>query len=48
VPLAPVSDLQVRSLLTEDDVPGVAELLTRIAAASDRVQDIALAPEVIA
>ena len=40
--LAPVSDLQVRSLLTEDDDPGVAELLTRIAAASDRVQDTAL------
>ena len=46
--LAPVSDLQVRSLLTEDDDPGVAELLTRIAAASDRVQDIALDSEVIA
>ncbi len=40
--LAPVSDLQVRSLLTEDDDLGVAELLTRIAAASDRVQDAAL------
>ena len=46
--LAPVSDLQVRSLLTEDDDPGVAELLTRIAAASDRVQDTALDPGVVA
>jgi hypothetical protein len=42
VPLAPVSDLQVRSLLTVADDLGVAELLTRIAAASDRVQDAAL------
>jgi integrase len=46
--LAPVSDLQVRSLLTDDDVLGVAELLTRIAAASDRVQDAALDHGVVA
>jgi len=46
--LAPVSDLQVRSLLAEDDDSGVAELLTRIAAASDRVQDTALVSEGVA
>lgn len=47
--LAPVSDLQVHSLLTEDDDPGVAELLTRIADASDRVLDTALdSAEVVA
>ncbi|MCW2630823.1 site-specific integrase [Mycobacterium sp.] len=37
--LAPVADLQVRSLLLEEDRPGVTELLTRIAAASERVID---------
>ena len=37
--LAPVSDLQIRSLLTEDDDPGVTELLSRIARASERVLD---------
>lgn len=37
--LAPVADLQLRSLLTGEDEPGVAELLSRIAAASDRVLD---------
>jgi site-specific recombinase XerD len=37
--LAPVADLQVRSLLLEDDQPGVTELLARIAAASERVID---------
>jgi integrase len=35
--LAPVSDLQIRLLLTEDDQSDVTELLTRIAAASERV-----------
>jgi len=39
VPLAPVSDLQIRSLLTEDDDPGVTELPSRIARASERVLD---------
>ncbi|WP_255450033.1 site-specific integrase [Skermania sp. ID1734] len=37
--LAPVADLQIRSLLTGDDDPDVAELLTRIAAASERIID---------
>jgi site-specific recombinase XerD len=37
--LAPVSDLSVRSLLLEEDNPGTAELLTRIARASERVLD---------
>lgn len=37
--LAPVSDLQVRSLLTDDDNPGIGELLGRIAATSERVLD---------
>jgi integrase len=37
--LAPVSDLQIRSLLTGDDDPGVTELLSRIARASERVLD---------
>ncbi|MCV7236406.1 site-specific integrase [Mycobacterium branderi] len=37
--LAPVADLQVRSLLLEESQPGVAELLSRIAAASERVID---------
>jgi hypothetical protein len=43
-----VSDLQVRSLLAEDDDPGVADLLTRIAAASGRVQDAAPVSGVVA
>jgi site-specific recombinase XerD len=37
--LAPVADLQVRSLLLEEDQPGVTELLARIAEASERVID---------
>jgi integrase len=37
--LAPVADLQVRSLLVEEDQPGVTEFLSRIAAASERVID---------
>lgn len=37
--LAPVADLQLRSLLVEEDQDGVTELLARIAAASERVID---------
>ncbi|SIJ05523.1 phage integrase domain/SAM domain-containing protein [Mycobacteroides abscessus subsp. bolletii] len=37
--LAPVSDLQVRSLLLDDGDPDVGELLSRIAAVSERVLD---------
>lgn len=37
--LAPVSDLQVRSLLIDDDNPGIGELLGRIVATSERVLD---------
>jgi site-specific recombinase XerD len=37
--LAPVSDLHVRSLLIDDDDPDVGDLLSRIAAASERVLD---------
>lgn len=37
--LAPVSDLQVRSLLIDDDSPGIGELLGWIAATSERVLD---------
>jgi len=37
--LAPVSDLQVRSLLVDDDDPEIGELLGRIAAASERILD---------
>lgn len=37
--LAPVADLQLRSLLVDDDVPDVTELLTRLAASSERILD---------
>ncbi|MDK9497036.1 site-specific integrase [Streptomyces katrae] len=37
--LAPVSDLQVRSLLLEEEDPGTTELLARIAKMSERVMD---------
>jgi integrase len=37
--LAPVADLQIRSLLLEEDQPGVTELLARIAAAYERIID---------
>ena len=36
---APAADLQLRSLLVEEDQAGVTELLARIAAASERVID---------
>lgn len=38
--LAPVSDLQVRSLLLEDNHDGVTELLAQIARLSERVMDV--------
>ncbi|WP_280203247.1 site-specific integrase [Nocardia cyriacigeorgica] len=41
--LAPVSDLEVRSLLIEDDDPDVAELLAKLAAASERILDAEVA-----
>ncbi|WP_335992359.1 site-specific integrase [Glycomyces sp. MUSA5-2] len=38
--LAPVADLQLRSLLTDEDLPDIAGLLARLAAASDRILDL--------
>lgn len=37
--LAPVSDLQIRSLLLEDNHAGITELLAKIARQSERVMD---------
>jgi integrase len=41
--LAPVADLQLRSLLVDDDLSDVTELLTRLAAASNRILDSEIA-----
>jgi len=38
--LAPVADLQLRSLLVDDDLPDVSEILSRLSQASERVLDV--------